>query len=117
MIWLIGDMTNLIGCMLTHQLPFQVIPLASPHCVSAAHPLLDITRFIFLPRRHHPAISVHLLSKNCHSDGIGFYPAALSCWFAGVSAIEREGAVSLPHPLCRCGECSFGCGSARLAKK
>jgi hypothetical protein len=50
MIWPIGDLTNLIGCILTHQLPFQVIPTASPHCASQTHDSLDITRFIFLRR-------------------------------------------------------------------
>ena len=38
--WLLGDLTNLIGCILTHQLPFQVISL----CFTALRHLKLITR-------------------------------------------------------------------------
>src|ERR1700679_595897 len=115
---LIGDLTNLVGCILTHQLPFQVIPCSLALSIASVqtHHFLDTTCHIFLHRRYCSALSVRLLSQNCHSDGVSFLPFALACWFPRLS-LKREGTVSLPHTLRSCGQCSFCGGGACHAKE
>ena len=63
--WDAGDLTNLVGCILTHQLPFQVRCHCSQNHLALKLRLLhqDLSRDIFRFRRLQFAGSIFLLPK------------------------------------------------------